>query len=121
MFMRYWPTSSCLSVLVRTIGLQEVSSLNKLLFRPATFKSTKITCWKCGAEKALDNFFCNNCSALQEPDANSTYFEVLGMDRKFDLKSAELTKKFRQLQSLVHPDKFSSGPKVNLHKFTGNL
>ncbi|XP_065351198.1 iron-sulfur cluster co-chaperone protein HscB [Cloeon dipterum] len=74
----------------------------------AMFKASKIACWKCGADKPLDNFFCNKCSALQEPNHSSTYFQMLGVDRKFDLKVAELTKKFRSLQNLVHPDKFGS-------------
>ncbi|XP_059487698.1 iron-sulfur cluster co-chaperone protein HscB isoform X2 [Neocloeon triangulifer] len=72
----------------------------------AIFKASKITCWQCGADKPLDNFFCKKCSALQEPDHTSSYFDVLGVEKKFDLKTAELTKKFRSLQSLVHPDKY---------------
>lgn len=32
----------------------------------------------------------------------------MGIDRTFSLNSIELTKKFRQLQGIVHPDKFSN-------------
>ena len=33
---------------------------------------------------------------------------MLGVEKTFSLNQAELTKKFRQLQTVVHPDKFSN-------------
>lgn len=36
------------------------------------------------------------------------YFEVMGLHRKFTIDLADLTKRFRGIQSTLHPDKFSN-------------
>ncbi|KHN77100.1 Iron-sulfur cluster co-chaperone protein HscB, mitochondrial [Toxocara canis] len=65
-------------------------------------------CWKC--EKALDclkeKFFCPACSAIQ-PLENENFFDYLGVRPSFDVDVSVLKKHFLELQSRIHPDKFS--------------
>lgn len=69
---------------------------------------TNQTCWKC--QRSLDNqreqFFCE-CGVIQPPSDERTFFEVLGIKTSFDVDSRQLTQRFRQLQSTLHPDKFT--------------
>lgn len=73
----------------------------------STPKYLKSVCWKCGKNRT-ENFFCENCHIIQKPPAEKNYFTIFGMQEKFDVDPVQLTNKFRQLQSLVHPDKFST-------------
>jgi len=71
------------------------------------------SCWKCGLDKGPDKFFCSKCNAVLEPDQTKSFFEVLDINQKFEIQPTELTQKFRQLQSQLHPDKFSGKSQVN--------
>ncbi|KAF4529304.1 hypothetical protein B566_EDAN011398 [Ephemera danica] len=55
-------------------------------------------CWKCGANKS-DNLFCNKCNTLQEPSKDSTYFDIIGIEKNYDLSICELAKRFKQMQN----------------------
>ncbi|XP_075216096.1 iron-sulfur cluster co-chaperone protein HscB-like protein, mitochondrial [Lycorma delicatula] len=70
------------------------------------FSTQGIHCWNCGV--TVSNLFCNNCNSLQKVNEKNNYFELLGLNITYDLKLAELAKKYRQLQSVLHPDKFSN-------------
>ena len=69
-------------------------------------KHTPRTCWNCSKPEVLDLHFCD-CGAVLPPILNVTYFDILGVQMKFDLNTEQLTKKFRDLQRILHPDKFS--------------
>jgi hypothetical protein len=69
--------------------------------------STQPQCWKCGSEIQNYNLFCSLCSTLQKPDESKTYFDILSIKESFEVKEEELTTKYRQLQNLLHPDRFS--------------
>lgn len=73
----------------------------------STPKYMNSVCWKCG-KKRKEHFFCENCKIIQKPDETLSYFSIFGIQEKFNLDSVQLTNKFRRLQSLVHPDKFSN-------------
>ncbi|GLH09739.1 Uncharacterized protein GBIM_14778 [Gryllus bimaculatus] len=64
-------------------------------------------CWKCGNGNN-SVMFCKNCNALQKPNKNINYYDILGIDSTFDLDTNDLTKKYRKLQSILHPDKYAS-------------
>ncbi|XP_026290388.1 iron-sulfur cluster co-chaperone protein HscB [Frankliniella occidentalis] len=66
------------------------------------------SCWKCGGKERKSSFFCNECSALQKPESNYNYFQLLGVIQTFNIDAHELSKKFRDLQTVLHPDKFSN-------------
>lgn len=65
-------------------------------------------CWKCEAAGSKSRVVCEKCGALVTPDMTRNYFDLLGVSETFDVKTAKLTENFRQLQSVVHPDKFSN-------------
>ncbi|XP_034243754.1 iron-sulfur cluster co-chaperone protein HscB [Thrips palmi] len=65
-------------------------------------------CWKCGKSGREARFFCKDCNALQKPNKNYNYFHLLDLSETFDVDSSEVSKKFRQLQAVLHPDKFSN-------------
>lgn len=76
-------------------------------------KSPSEPCWKCGSTEKGTYFFCEHCKALQKPDDNANYFHLLGVHETFDINLSDLSKKFRQLQSVLHPDKFSNATDVS--------
>lgn len=67
-------------------------------------------CWNCHKQTKRTNlFFCNLCGTLQDPPNKAiNYFNFLSIDKSFSINTTELTKKFRQLQNLVHPDKYGN-------------
>ncbi|XP_055903798.1 iron-sulfur cluster co-chaperone protein HscB [Eupeodes corollae] len=66
-------------------------------------------CWNCKAKtKRVNNFMCDECGKLQDITKIHDFFELLSLPRDFDVPSTKLTKTFRQLQTLVHPDKFGN-------------
>lgn len=100
-----------------------------------TYAETKtINCWSC--HRPLDacstgtkeSFFCSSCGSLQEINKNyvsklrwwtnalkhftnfassQNFFSLFGIPETFHINQNELTKHFRQFQSVLHPDKFS--------------
>ncbi|XP_071480795.1 uncharacterized protein [Diadema antillarum] len=89
--------------------------------------STTRTCWNChavlsgnlsasaGHEDALRPsiaFFCQSCSMIQPLDEDLNHFQILGVEEKFDVDIADLTSRFRNLQRVLHPDKFGNTSKM---------
>lgn len=72
-------------------------------------------CWNC--QTIVDTtpcLFCKNCSLIQSSEQqNFNYFELFNIYDQYDIDTGQLTSKFRELQSLVHPDKFSNKTEVN--------
>ncbi|XP_017127773.1 iron-sulfur cluster co-chaperone protein HscB [Drosophila elegans] len=66
-------------------------------------------CWNCQKQSKLkQNMICSDCGHLQDVDAGINYFDLLSFPTQFSLESQKLTKNFRQLQTIVHPDKYSN-------------
>ncbi|BFF99763.1 iron-sulfur cluster co-chaperone protein HscB [Drosophila madeirensis] len=66
-------------------------------------------CWNCERKSVLkQHMICSDCGHLQDVDAAINYFELLNFPTNFNLEGQQLTQRFRQLQTLVHPDKFSN-------------
>ncbi|KAK1127426.1 hypothetical protein K0M31_003964 [Melipona bicolor] len=64
-------------------------------------------CWNCNFVYKSD-LFCSKCKVLQEPPENLTYFDLIGISRSYDVKITEIQKKYKELQKLLHPDKYST-------------
>lgn len=45
---------------------------------------------------------------LQEPPQNLNYFEIIGIKRDYNVANEEIHKKYRELQKMLHPDKFGN-------------
>lgn len=73
-------------------------------------------CWNCQTvvnNTAVPCLFCKNCSFIQPYDQQDfNYFELFNIPEQYDVDTQRLTSNFRQLQNLVHPDKFSNKSKV---------
>ncbi|XP_018565409.1 uncharacterized protein LOC108906586 [Anoplophora glabripennis] len=80
------------------------SAQNSLTFK--RFNSS--VCWKCGKERKNSQVFCETCNAVQAPLEKDNYFKVFGLEENFDIDQQYLKNKFRKLQSMLHPDKFSN-------------
>lgn len=82
-------------------------NLNVNAFRYAQTNAVK--CWKCGVEKkSLFELFCDQCNVIQDPHQQKNYFKILNVNESYDLNRKELQNKYRELQSVLHPDKFST-------------
>ena len=54
-----------------------------------------------------------------ESNADLTHFDVFELDPTFDLDARKLTKKFREIQSILHPDKFAKSGQEQLKMAEG--
>ena len=90
-----------------------VCSSHKRLFCSSSSFKFKSKCWKCKKDIVLTfgQFACD-CGVLQPPSKNANYFEVLGRTSQYSLNTDDLARTFKKLQSLLHPDKFSSKSEV---------
>ncbi|XP_022201909.1 iron-sulfur cluster co-chaperone protein HscB [Nilaparvata lugens] len=65
-------------------------------------------CWKCGSSVMNHNLFCDKCNCIQGPNKESNYFDLLDVSSSFDVRNDELSRNYRKLQSVLHPDKFGN-------------
>lgn len=90
-------------------NLSDNLTQNQFFFDKRLMHSAHLKCWKCGIErKKISELFCNECKIIQEPENAQNYFKLLQIDETFDLNSKELQNKYRKMQTLLHPDKFSN-------------
>ncbi|OWF47933.1 iron-sulfur cluster co-chaperone protein HscB, mitochondrial-like [Mizuhopecten yessoensis] len=68
---------------------------------------TERTCWKCGKTKhGRSELFICVCGVVQEV-SDLTYFQVLDIKEMFDVDLNVLAFKYKELQKMLHPDKYS--------------
>nr|XP_014089396.1 iron-sulfur cluster co-chaperone protein HscB [Bactrocera oleae]XP_014089397.1 iron-sulfur cluster co-chaperone protein HscB [Bactrocera oleae] len=75
---------------------------------PTTSSMDENACWNCKENGRKNHMLCLSCGFLQDVDMEINYFHLLNFPNNFPLEQQELTRRFRQLQTLVHPDKFSN-------------
>jgi len=129
--MRYWRSSMFGDSLLRTVchsvhysGIKQFPEplyQQKVNIRYDKFKGhpyatyDAFKCWNC--QTLLDIrpcLFCKNCSLIQSPDDQKlNYFELFNINVQYDIDTAQLTSKFRKLQNVMHPDRFSNKTEVN--------
>ncbi len=63
-------------------------------------------CWSCEKD-AGDGVLCGACQAIQPAPAGIDHFQVLGVQRRFDLDEADLERRYRDLSRIVHPDRYA--------------
>ncbi|XP_076623745.1 iron-sulfur cluster co-chaperone protein HscB-like protein, mitochondrial isoform X1 [Colletes latitarsis] len=66
-----------------------------------------LKCWNCNFTYKSD-LFCSKCKTLQKPPENLTYFEIMGIPKSYDVMETDIRRKYKELQKLLHPDKFSN-------------
>ncbi|KAJ7971345.1 iron-sulfur cluster co-chaperone protein HscB, mitochondrial [Quillaja saponaria] len=62
-------------------------------------------CWNCHvvAESALF-LVCDSCRSIQPVDESVHYFEIFGLEKKYDIEDVNLEGKYKQWQKKLHPD-----------------
>ncbi|XP_048513578.1 iron-sulfur cluster co-chaperone protein HscB isoform X3 [Athalia rosae] len=102
----------------------EVSSFSKTLKKyvpssltepsQATSYSTESLskCWRCNSDQ-IPLIFCSNCNALQELHKDFNYFKLIGINEDYDVDTSEVNSKYRRLQNLLHPDRFSNSSEAS--------
>lgn len=88
----------------------KIIKLRDLQFSSITCIRYLCSCWKCDAPTKSKSLFCaqKSCNVLQPVSlAGTNIFELLKIDEDFDVDSSKLNDNFKDLQRLLHPDKFA--------------
>lgn len=72
----------------------------------------KQCCWNCHESLSPTHAFCGHCNSLQPLNPDHTHFQVLGIERNFNIDTRALVKIFRKLQAQFHPDRYSTKSEV---------
>ena len=62
-------------------------------------------CWSC-QKAAGAGVLCAACGAVQPPDPQADYFQVVGIPCAFAVDEAELERRYKELTKILHPDRF---------------
>jgi molecular chaperone HscB len=65
-----------------------------------------VACWACSVAHNDSTLFCPHCSKIQPPPGGD-YFQVLGLERAFQIDLPALEQEFHRLSRKVHPDRFA--------------
>ena len=65
-----------------------------------------IACWSCSVGHNDSTLFCPHCSKIQPPPGGD-YFQVFGLERRFNVDLPMLEHEFHRLSRKVHPDRFA--------------
>jgi molecular chaperone HscB len=65
-----------------------------------------IACWSCSAGQVDSTLFCPYCRKILPPPGGD-FFQVLGLDRGFQIDLLALEQEFYRLSRKVHPDRFA--------------
>ncbi|XP_077515743.1 iron-sulfur cluster co-chaperone protein HscB-like protein, mitochondrial [Amblyomma americanum] len=86
-----------------------------LVFPPSLVRlagqSSSAACWNCSEDLGKTDFICRKCESPQETSHRLNYFEVFNEEAKYNIDASKLQAKFRDLQRLLHPDKFAAKSK----------
>ncbi len=64
-----------------------------------------LVCWNCENKINPGVFLCEKCNKIQPPQ-DIDEFQLLGINREFDINLEELENSYLRLQQLFHPDKY---------------
>jgi molecular chaperone HscB len=65
-----------------------------------------IACWSCSIGHNEPALFCEHCSKIQPPPGGD-FFQVFGLERRFQIDLTALEQEFHRLSRKVHPDRFA--------------
>ncbi|CAH2073940.1 unnamed protein product, partial [Thlaspi arvense] len=79
-------------------------SVNWLRFSGRAFCSDRRSsvCWNCGFSSAF--LFCDSCRSIQPVDDSVDYFQIFGLENKYELDAGSLESKYKDWQKKLHPD-----------------
>lgn len=66
----------------------------------------KVVCWNCNAVpgSTIPFLFCQSCRSVQPVDHSFDYFQIFGLEKKFDIGEENLEGKYKDWQKKLHPD-----------------
>ncbi|GAY32876.1 hypothetical protein CUMW_004540 [Citrus unshiu] len=68
-------------------------------------KASNTTCWNCNeAPKAAPFLFCESCRSVQPVDHSVDYFQIFGLEKKYEIGNEKLEGKYKDWQKRIHPD-----------------
>ncbi|KAE9612448.1 hypothetical protein Lal_00039777 [Lupinus albus] len=72
-------------------------------------QSSNSRCWNCDAvptasESEAPFLFCESCRCIQPVDYSIDYFQIFGLEKKYDIEAKNLEGKYKDWQKKLHPD-----------------
>ncbi|XP_017781534.1 PREDICTED: iron-sulfur cluster co-chaperone protein HscB, mitochondrial [Nicrophorus vespilloides] len=76
------------------------------------YSTVAAKCWKCGVSRQSQvDLFCEKCNVIQAPTKEGNFFKVFNYQNSYNVDMKDLTNKYRKMQSVLHPDKFTNKSK----------
>ena len=69
-----------------------------------------LECWNCSNTFDCSVYFCSTCGTLQpivREDGSYNFYTIFGLKPKFDISSEKISKTFKDLQRIFHPDRYT--------------
>jgi len=66
-----------------------------------------VGCWSCASAVGPGEPFCPSCRKIQPLDPREDHFAFLGVPRSYGVDAGQLSRRFRDLSRLLHPDRFA--------------
>ncbi|KAE8125253.1 hypothetical protein FH972_020084 [Carpinus fangiana] len=74
-------------------------------FCSGTAEEPSVRCWSCGAVAEAALFLvCQSCRSVQPVDQSVDYFQIFGLEKKYDIEVENLDGKYKDWQKKLHPD-----------------
>ncbi|RWR75209.1 iron-sulfur cluster co-chaperone protein HscB, mitochondrial isoform X2 [Cinnamomum micranthum f. kanehirae] len=62
-------------------------------------------CWNCSAAAESKPFLsCGACRSVQSVDRSVDYFQIFGLEKRYDIQTENLESKYKDWQKKLHPD-----------------
>lgn len=88
-----------------------INSLNILSFRLTGYVNSTnrlySSCWKCDNSVNEVDFFCGKCKVILKLPSSVDYYKLFDISDGYLIDELELTRSYRKIQMVLHPDKFS--------------
>lgn len=91
--------------------------------------AAKFECWSCFTEQEQQSqgkeedreeisFFCKKCAAIKHPDTFNkvSHYRLLSVPERFSVDKKQVELSMKNLQKILHPDKFSSAGQMKREK-----
>ncbi|KAL2992961.1 hypothetical protein AAZX31_10G080000 [Glycine max] len=73
-------------------------------------------CWNCHTVPHSEPFLvCESCRCIQPVDSSVDYFDIFGVERKYDIEGENLEGKYKDWQKKLHPDLVHSKSQLKLY------
>ncbi|VVB13446.1 unnamed protein product [Arabis nemorensis] len=68
-------------------------------------KRSFFKCWNCGfSSEKVAFLFCDSCRSIQPVDDSVDYFQIFGLEKKYEIDDGILEGKYKDWQKKLHPD-----------------